>query len=108
MEDAVNVVEKSVVFDGDCEENNCVEEELVCIVFVFEDDIDESDCMVDFEDEEGSYVDVFGRIVGDSGLPELVDGCLKVDDCDEYGDVNSSVAEVGLESQVDDFSDEGF
>ena len=93
MEDAVNVVEKSVVFDGDCEENNCVEEELVCIVFVFEDDIDESDCMVDFEDEEGAYVDVFGRIVGDSGLPELVDGCLKVDDCDEYGDVNSFVAD---------------
>lgn len=30
--------------------------------------------MDDFEDEEGAYVDVFGRIVGDSGLPELVDG----------------------------------
>ena len=66
---------------------------------VFEEDFDENDGIDDLEDEIGTFVDVFVRIIGDSGLLELVDCCLRVDDCMDDG--------RGGDSLVDD-SDEGF
>ena len=40
---------------------------------VFEEDFDVNDGIDDFEDELGANVDVFVKIIGDSGLAELVD-----------------------------------
>ena len=85
-----------VEINGDWEEIKCVVDSVVVVI---EEVFDENDGIDDFEDEMGAYVDVFGRIIGDSGLEELVDCCLTVDDCmDDEREGDS----------LDDESDEGF